>query len=358
MNLIKYETIKKVLFQLNPETAHNIAGWALKIAQNCPPLFWYFTKQNYIDSPILEQNIFNMRFANPIGLAAGFDKDGDFIKAMPMLGFGFCEIGTITPKAQSGNPKPRLFRLIQEKSLQNAMGFNNKGAYHMLKQLKKNRFFCYPIGINIGKNKITPQIEALKDYEQLFKAFKNYGTYIVINISSPNTPGLRNLQNEQFIKEVITIGKNNTTKPILLKLSPDMSKEEVINLAGFAIDAGVDGIIATNTTIDYSLTPNAKDFGGISGTLLKEKSFEIFKALGKEFFGKTILISVGGVDSAQEAYKRIKAGASLVQIYTALIYEGASLIKKINQELIRLIKKDGYSNISQAIGADIKEEKE
>ncbi len=352
--MISYESIKKVLFQFDPETAHNIAGYALRFIGACPPLFWYMSKENYIDSPILEQNIFNMRFTNPIGLAAGFDKDGDFIKAMPALGFGFSEIGTVTPKPQSGNPKPRLFRLISEKSLQNAMGFNNKGAYHMLKQLKKNRFFCYPLGINIGKNKTTPQIEALKDYEQLFKAFKNYGTYIVINISSPNTPGLRNLQNEQFIKEVFKIGKKITSKPILLKLAPDMSKEEAINLAGHAIEAGADGIIATNTTIDYSLTPNAKDFGGISGALLKEKSFEIFKALSKEYFGKTILISVGGVDNAKEAYKRIKAGASLVQIYTALIYEGPSLIRRINQELINLLKRDGFTHISQAIGVDRK----
>ncbi|HGZ69942.1 MAG TPA: dihydroorotate dehydrogenase (quinone), partial [Nitratifractor sp.] len=207
--------------------------------------------------------------------------------------------------------------------------------------------------INIGKNKITPEKEALRDYELLFKAFKDYGTYIVINISSPNTPGLRDLQNENFIKEVFRIGKSITTKPILLKIAPDMQEEEAVNICKVAVEAGASGIIATNTTIDYSLTPHAKDFGGISGALLKEKSFKIFAAIAKELYGKTLLISVGGIDDAQDAYRRIKAGASLIQIYSALIYKGPSLVAQINRGLIKLLKRDGYSSISEAIGADL-----
>jgi len=352
MAILSYDSFKKVFFKLDPEVAHTLGGFGLKILGNCPLVFKYFTNKNFVDNEILKQTLFGTTFYNPVGLAAGFDKDGEFIKAMPALGFGFSEIGTVTPKPQPGNAKPRLFRLVEEKSIQNAMGFNNKGSYNMLKNLKKVKFFNFPIGINIGKNKATSEMEALKDYETLFHAFKDYGTYIVINISSPNTPGLRDLQNESFINEVFKIGKSITSKPILLKIAPDMSKEQAIELCKSAVNAGADGIIATNTTIDYSLTPNAKDFGGISGELLKEKSFELFDAIASELFGKTVLISAGGISDAKEAYRRIKAGASLVQIYTALIYNGPSLVGNINNELAKLLKKDGFSNITQAIGAD------
>ena len=352
MSIISYENLKKLMFKFEPETAHKIAGCGLKLIGNCPPLFRYITKQNFVDNHILKQTIFGTIFYNPVGLAAGFDKDGEYIKAMPPLGFGFTEIGTVTPKPQPGNPKPRLFRLIEENSIQNAMGFNNKGAYNMIQNLKKVKFFNFPIGINIGKNKITPEREALNDYEHLFKAFRDYGTYIVINISSPNTPGLRDLQNEEFIKKVFEIGKSITNRPILLKIAPDMSADDAIAICKVAVKAGADGIIATNTTIDYSLTANAKDFGGISGELLKEKSFELFDAIAKELYGKTTLISVGGISDANEAYRRIKAGASLVQIYTSLIYKGPSLVGEINRGLVKLIKQDGYSSITEAIGAN------
>jgi dihydroorotate dehydrogenase len=287
-------------------------------------------------------------------LGAGFDKNGQYITAMPALGFGFTEIGTVTPKPQDGNPKPRLFRLIEDRSIQNAMGFNNKGSHYMLQRLKKLYFFDYPIGINIGKNKITPENEALEDYETLFKAFRSYGDYIVINISSPNTPGLRDLQNENFIKAIVDMAKEITNQPVLLKIAPDMEPEDAIALCNTAVDAGAAGIIATNTTIDYSITPHAKDFGGISGALLTEKSYQLFKAIGKELYGKTLLISVGGIDSAEEAYRRIKAGASLVQVYSMLIYKGPALIREINEGIIRLLKNDGYNHISEAIGADWK----
>ena len=352
MSLCSYENLKKVMFKLDPEVAHTLAGFVLKGIGACPITFNLLSKRNFLDKEILRQNLFGTTFYNPVGLAAGFDKNGEYIKATAALGFGFTEIGTVTPLPQSGNPKPRLFRLVKDESLQNAMGFNNKGSYYMIQRLKKLKFFCYPIGINIGKNKVTPEIEALSDYEKLFRAFKDYGTYIVVNISSPNTPGLRNLQNEQFIKELFKIGKSITTKPILLKLAPDMSESEAVELSKIAVEAGADGIIATNTTVDYSLTPNAKDFGGISGKLLKEKSFKIFEAIAKELFGKTILISVGGISDAKEAYRRIRAGASLVQVYTGFIYKGPNMARDINKELIKMLKADGFTNITQAIGVD------
>ena len=355
-NILTYQTLKKFLFKLEPETAHSLAGLGLRFSSVCPPLKKCLIRHYFVTHPSLKQTIFGQTFQNPVGLGAGFDKNGQYIKSMPTLGMGFTEIGTVTPKPQEGNPKPRLFRLIDINSIQNAMGFNNKGSYYMLQRLKKITFFDYPIGINIGKNKVTPENEALNDYELLFKTFKDYGDYVVINISSPNTPGLRDLQNESFIKAIFAMGKQITTKPILLKIAPDMTAEDAIALCTTAVEAGADGIIATNTTIDYSLTdsPYKKDFGGMSGAVLTEKSYQLFRAIGKELYDKTLLISVGGIDSAEEAYRRIKAGASLVQVYSMLIYKGPLLIKEINEGLIALLKKDGYTHISEAIGADWK----
>ncbi len=354
MSLFAYENIKKILFKLDPECAHTLVGFGLRALGGCTPLMRCIKEKNFVSHPILTQELFGQTFSNPVGLGAGFDKNGEYILATPALGFGFTEIGTVTPKPQEGNSKPRLFRLIEEQSIQNAMGFNNKGSYYMLRKLKKLYFFDYPIGINIGKNKITPESEALSDYETLIRAFKDEGSYIVINISSPNTPGLRDLQNEAFITALFTMARGITQKPILLKIAPDMEAKDAISLCKVAIEAGASGIIATNTTIDYSLTPNAKDFGGISGALLKEKSYELFRALGKEFYGKTILISVGGIDSAEEAYRRVKAGASLVQLYSSLIYKGPALTSQINRGLIHSLKADGYAHISEAVGADWK----
>ncbi|WP_456457052.1 quinone-dependent dihydroorotate dehydrogenase [Nitratifractor sp.] len=354
MSFFSYDTLKSMLFRLDPESAHTLAGFGLRALPCCPPAWNAMIERYFVDHPALHQTLFGRLFRNPVGLAAGFDKNGDYVRGTPALGFGFTEIGTVTPRPQPGNPKPRLFRLVEERSIQNAMGFNNKGAWHMAKRLKRLRFFDYPIGINIGKNKTTPEKEALNDYETLFKAFRNYGTYIVINISSPNTPGLRDLQNETFIREVFRIGRSITEKPIFLKIAPDMSAEQALELCRVAVEAGAAGIIATNTTVDYSLTPHAQKFGGISGALLTEKSRELFAAIGWEFHDKTLLISVGGIDSAEEAYRRIRMGASLVQVYSLLIYEGPALIERINRGLIHLLRADGFEKISEAVGADWK----
>ena len=354
LSFFSYETAKKVLFQLNPETAHLIGGLGLKSVAYAPTILKLIKNHYFIEDASLIQNLFGRKFSNPVGLAAGFDKNGEYITAMPTLGFGFTEIGTITPKAQAGNARPRLFRLKEERSIQNAMGFNNRGADFMIKRLNKLYFFDYPIGINIGKNKLTSEENALNDYETLLHTFKNHGDYIVINISSPNTPGLRDLQNEKFITDLFTMALKITDQPIFLKIAPDMKAQDAIDLCLTAVNAGASGIIATNTTIDYSLTKNAKNFGGISGALVREKSFKLFQAIGKELYGKTILISVGGIETPEDAYRRIKAGATLIQIYSMLIYNGPKMIKEINEGLIKLLKEDGYSNISEAIGADYK----
>ncbi|MFA6741225.1 MAG: quinone-dependent dihydroorotate dehydrogenase [Arcobacteraceae bacterium] len=352
--MISYETLKKILFKFEPETAHNLAECGLRILGKCKIAKAYMEKKNYISNPKLTQEIFGVKFENPVGLAAGFDKNATMIKAMKSLGFGFTEIGTMTPKPQDGNPKPRMFRYPEQKSVQNAMGFNNKGAHKVLKNLKKVYPFSIPIGTNIGKNKTTPEEFALSDYKSLIKKFEASSDYLVINISSPNTPNLRDLQNEKFITELFTMAKELTLKPILLKIAPDIEVTMAIDLCKSAINAGAAGIIATNTTIDYSLVPNCQNFGGLSGACLTQKSGNLFKELARELFGKTILISVGGISNGAQAYERIKDGANLVQSYSGMIFEGPSMVRKINEELLELMAKDGYENISQAIGANLK----
>ena len=352
--MFSYNSLKKILFKFDPETAHNIAECGLRVLGKCKIAKAYMQKKNYITDPKLTQKVFGVTFANPVGLAAGFDKNATMIKAMQSLGFGFTEIGTMTPKPQDGNPKPRMFRYPEVNSVQNAMGFNNKGAHKVLKNLKKVYPFDIPIGANIGKNKTTPEEFALSDYKSLIKKFEDTSDYLVINISSPNTPNLRDLQNEKFITELFTMAKELTAKPILLKIAPDMEVEMAINLCNSAINAGAAGIIATNTTIDYSLVPNCQNFGGLSGACLTQKSGNLFKELARELFGKTILISVGGISTGKEAYERIKNGATLIQSYSALIFEGPSMVRKINEEILELMAKDGYSNISEAIGANLK----
>jgi len=352
--MIDYEKIKPYLFKFQPETAHHIAEAVLRLPNITQTPFQGFLKSHFIDDPILNQEIFRKKFANPIGLGAGFDKNATMLRGIHTLGFGFTEIGTVTPLPQPGNPKPRMFRHVEEKSIQNAMGFNNDGAYKVQQRLKKYYPFDIPVGVNIGKNKITPEREAINDYIKLIKTFNNLGDYFVINISSPNTPGLRDLQNEEFIKRLFSEAKALTQMPILLKIAPDMDLQAAVDLTSFAVECGADGIIATNTTIDYSLVKHPKNIGGLSGACLKQKSFQVFEAIAKELYGKTVLISVGGIDSAEETYKRIKAGASLVQILSGLVFYGPEMIKNINTELIELLKNDGYNNITEAIGADRK----
>lgn len=352
--MINYQSIKPWLFKLQPESAHHIAECVLRLPNICQIPFNSFLESHFITNDVLTQELFGRTFLNPVGLAAGFDKNATMIRGMQILGFGFTEIGTVTLKPQEGNPKPRMWRHVQEQTIQNAMGFNNDGLLKVQKKLKKRYPFTTPVGINIGKNKLTTEHEAINDYITLVKALHELGDYLVINVSSPNTPGLRDLQNEEFITKLFAEVKVITSKPILLKIAPDMPVEDTVTLAKMAVDCGADGIIATNTTLDYSLVKTPYDRGGLSGAVLKQKSFEIFEAIAKELYGKTTLISVGGIDSAEEAYKRIKAGASLVEILSGLIFYGPDMIKDINKKLTELIKADRYENITQAIGADRK----
>ncbi|MEY4504354.1 MAG: hypothetical protein RL154_648 [Pseudomonadota bacterium] len=350
--MIPYHTLREYLFRLDPEAAHSLLEFSLQLMKLCAYCQNSLIEKNFLADERLRQEVFGKVFLNPVGLAAGFDKNATMVRQMLMAGFGFSEVGTITPKPQDGNPKPRLFRHTEFETVQNAMGFNNDGMDAIVRRLKRLYPFATPIGINIGKNKLTAEKMAIDDYKKLIEGLHEYADYMVINISSPNTKGLRDLQNETFVSELFVMSKEITQKPIMLKISPDMERKEAVELSKAAVLAGAAGIIATNTTTDYSLLPECKSMGGLSGRVLTDRAFMIFEAVAIELFGECTLISVGGIDSAEEAYRRICAGANLVQVYSALIYKGPSLPRRINEGILELLDADGYSNISEAIGKD------
>jgi len=274
-------------------------------------------------------------------------------------------VGTVTPRPQAGNPRPRLFRYPGQRSLQNALGFNNQGLQAMRSRLARARRqagsarVASPLGVNVGKGRDTPPERALADYEELLGDGGGLGglaDYLVVNLSSPNTPGLRDLQNETFVQEVLRAARALTRTPLLVKLSPDLEPDAAAGLAAAAVDAGAAGIVATNTSTDYTLLPGARAAGGLSGQVLREKSRRVCLAIARRLRAAdsgAVLISAGGIDSGAEAYARVRAGASLVQLYTALIYEGPSLPRRINRELLALLARDGCRDIGQAVGADL-----
>jgi len=352
---MNYDTLKKIFFRFDPETAHKIAEFGLRALYAIPGGLEALAKFGVYKDEILTQNIWNLSFDNPVGIAGGFDKNATMIAPLAALGYGHIDFGTFTPRPQSGNEKPRLFRLVSEQSIQNAMGFNNEGADIIEHRVRKIYPFKIPIAANIGKNKATPNEDALSDYEVLARKFDGLCDFFIINVSSPNTPNLRALQENSFISELIGAMKKITNRPLVLKLAPDMSADQAIALCECAVQSGASGIIINNTSVDYSLSPNARDFGGLSGRLITEKSRELFAQVARELFGRTILISCGGIDSAQEAYERIKSGASLVQIFTAFIFKGPFVAKSINEELAELLRADGFTNISEAIGVNLKD---
>ncbi len=352
---MNYDTLKKIFFRFDPETAHKIVEFGLRALYATPGGLEVLAKFGVYKDEILTQNIWNLSFDNPVGIAGGFDKNATMIAPLAALGFGHIDFGTFTPRPQSGNEKPRLFRLVSEQSIQNAMGFNNEGADVIERRVRKIYPFVIPIAANIGKNKATSNEDALSDYEALGRKFNGLCDFFIINVSSPNTPNLRALQENSFISELIGAMKKITNRPLVLKLAPDMSADQAIALCECAVQSGASGIIINNTSVDYSLSPNARDFGGLSGRLITEKSRKLFAQVARELFGRTILISCGGIDSAQEAYERIKSGASLVQIFTAFIFKGPFVAKSINEGLAKLLRADGFNSISEAVGANLKD---
>jgi dihydroorotate dehydrogenase len=337
--------IRPFLFSVDAEKVHYQVFSALKTAARIPGMVNVMKKLFHYESPVLEKELFGIRFKNPVGLAAGFDKDAKLIDELACLGFGFIEIGTLTPKAQPGNEKPRLFRLPKDKALINRMGFNNGGVHAAVERLKKKTSSVI-VGGNIGKNKVTPNENALDDYGYCVDALHPYVDYFVVNVSSPNTPGLRELQEKEPLQKLLLHVKNLVMqkpkpKPVLLKIAPDLTPGQLDDIVEILKVSGIDGVIATNTTISREgLATLQEDVaqignGGLSGKPLTERSTEVIRYLRKNLGPSFPIIGVGGIMSADDAIEKINAGADLIQIYTGFIYEGPGFAKKINQALAK-----------------------
>lgn len=339
------------------ETAHRLAVLAAKY--NIVP-----RKQKTPDSPILSSVVFGREFSNPVGLAAGFDKDGEGVRGLTKIGFGFIEIGSVTPEPQPGNPKPRVFRLKEDKAVINRYGFNSEGheaVYNRLKDRVTEQDNCL-LGINLGKNKSST--DPISDYTQGVEKFSRLADYLVVNISSPNTPGLRDLQGKQKLQNLLdkVIERRDemeVRKPLLVKIAPDLTDRDKEDIAAVVTSRKgyVNGLIISNTTVRRPPSlknPSKTEEGGLSGPPVRDMSTKTIADMYRLTNGSIPIIGVGGVSSGQEAYKKIRSGASLVQLYTALVYEGPPVVKKIKRELEELLRRDGFKSISEAVGADVK----
>ena len=350
--MLGLDAFHRTLLRLEPESAHDRAIDAMRVAQALGAPLWYLRQQCQVRDSRLEQTIWDASFSNPVGLAAGYDKNGEVVHALAALGFGFLEVGTVTPMPQRGNPRPRVFRHREQRSLQNALGFNNSGGTAMEKRLRRQAPYPVPLGINIGKNRVTTEEEAARDYEALVDKLAESSDYLVINVSSPNTPGLRDMQRQDTVVDLVTRCRKKTDKPVLVKLAPDLEDGEIVDLSQASVEAGAAGIVITNTTIDYSLLPGVEPRGGLSGRVLKQRSSEVLRLVARHLAGRSRLISVGGVESAADVYSRLKAGASLVQLYTAMVYEGPFLVARILRDLLELMDRDGVDAVDELVGVE------
>jgi dihydroorotate dehydrogenase len=327
--------IRPIFFKFDPEKIHHFTFWVLKNF----PFFAKLFLPKPIENKKLEREVFGLKFKNPVGLAAGFDKDAKLFKPLSNLGFGFIEIGTLTPKPQPGNPKKRLFRLKKDSAIINRMGFNNEGVDAAVKRLKKNKNVL--IGGNIGKNKTTPNENAVDDYKICFEKLFPYVDYFAINVSSPNTPNLRELQEKEpltnLLKELQNLNsEQKSPKPILLKIAPDLTDSQLLDIIDIVKETKISGVIATNTTLSREnlADKNKNETGGLSGKPLAKRSTEVIKFLSEKSEKSFPIIGVGGIHSAEDAIEKLEVGASLVQLYTGFIYEGPGLINEINKKLI------------------------
>jgi len=333
------QLIRPILFCFDPEAVHHFTFSAVRIANKIPGFSSLFKSLYEVNDKRLEREVFGLKFKNPVGLAAGFDKDAKLYQELSNFGFGFIEIGTLTPKGQDGNPKQRLFRLKEDSAIINRMGFNNGGVEEAVKRLKKNKGVL--IGGNIGKNKVTPNEEAVKDYEICFNALFDYVDYFVVNVSSPNTPNLRALQDKEPLTQLLqTLQNLNNTKsapkPILLKIAPDLTDEQLLDIIDIVKETKIAGVIATNTTISREglQSINRIEAGGLSGKPLTKRSTEVIRFLSEKSNKAFPIIGVGGIHTAEDAIEKLEAGASLVQLYTGFIYEGPALVKAINKKIL------------------------
>ena len=349
LNILHHYIGTKILNRIEPEISHAIALCYLRLLNQ-------FVKKRKICTPMLKTKICGMEVPSPIGLAAGFDKNAEVFNATLSLGFGFVEVGTITPDPQFGNPKPRLFRLPEEKALINRMGFNNKGMLHVSKIAEKPKLGI--VGVNIGAN--AKSINKILDYTNVFEFIAHLFDYVTINVSSPNTKNLRDLQKpetlEKILRDVNTINVSLKRKvPIFIKIAPDLNDSNVTEILSVCEENNVSGLIATNTTINPKNLKNPNSFeGGLSGKPLFNQSNKILRLLAKRKNASTVLIGVGGIFSASDIYEKIMLGASAVQIYTGFVYNGPMHIKRMEMELKNLLLSDGYNSIDRAVGALIR----
>ena len=365
LNVAYQYGVRPLLFSLDPEAAHHLAIAICHQISESSSLKAIAKSIFYYNDSRLSQTLWNLKFENPVGLAAGFDKNAEAIGAWENLGFGFAEVGTVTAHAQSGNPQPRLFRLPSDRAVLNRMGFNNRGAAvtadYLKSYLQANKL-SIPLGINLGKSKITPLEAAKFDYAESLRSLYDFGDYFVVNVSSPNTPNLRDLQAidqlSAILAELNPINVKN--KPILVKIAPDLDDADIIEIIKTSQTYGVAGIIATNTTISrqnlktthLSITgkPVTDEAGGISGQPVRDRSVEVIRLIWQTAQGSLPIIGVGGIFTAEDAWQKIIAGAAIVQVYTGLIYEGPIVVKQILQGLVAKLEAHGFDNIQQAIG--------
>jgi dihydroorotate dehydrogenase len=353
-----YPLLRPLIFLLPAELAHRLGMSLLRCISRIPPLLALFGRIYRPDpNPLLETVVFGLKFATPIGLAAGLDKDGEAVPALDAMGFGFVEVGTVTPRAQPGNPTPRLFRLPRDRAVINRMGFNNHGAEAMAAALQLRGRGV--LGVNLGKNKDTPLERAPEDYLAAFQALAGRADYVVINVSSPNTPGLRSLQSVESLQAIVmpllaARDAMGARKPVLVKVAPDLELEDAQAIARACQGWGVDGLIVANTTLRredlQSSVALIAQTGGLSGAPVRALSTAMIRALAE--VTRLPIIGVGGVFTAEDAYEKIRAGASLIQVYTALIYEGPGLPEAIGLGLASLLARDGFANVREAVGAD------
>ncbi|ANE48280.1 diguanylate cyclase [Paenibacillus swuensis] len=357
--------VKPIFFKMDPEKAHHLTIDGMRRAARVPGALSLLSGLYSVqETPDLAMELWGLHFPNMIGLAAGLDKNGEAVPGFSSIGFGFVEVGTVTPLSQEGNDLPRLFRLPEDLGLINRMGFNNKGAKAMAHQLSQLNKRTIPVAVNIGKNKNTPNEEAESDYRKCIRTLYSHGDFFVVNISSPNTPGLRSLQHGEDLRKLLLAVNDELSqqqasaggagKPVLVKIAPDLTAEELEGITETIVQSGVSGIIASNTTLSREglRNANARETGGLSGRPLFMKSTETVRSIYRQTKGAIPIIGSGGIFTAQDAYDKVKAGASMIELYSALIYHGPHIVKEIHSGLRELLKRDGFTHISQAIGKD------
>ena len=359
-----YPWIKPLLFRMDPEDAHNLTIRALAAAARIPGALAVLNGMYGVrGGGELETTVFGIRFPHPVGLSAGLDKNGEAAASFAACGFGFVEVGTVTPRPQPGNERPRLFRMPEHAALINRMGFNNDGAEAMARRLRRTAL-PVPLWINIGKNKTTPNETAHEDYVANLRMLYAYGDAFVVNVSSPNTPGLRSLQQGGEMRALLgaVIGARDALaadgaprKPVLVKIAPDLTDEQLADTVAAALDAGADGIVAANTTLSRDAVaghPHAGEAGGLSGKPLAARSTAVIREVRRAARGRLPIVGSGGIFTPDDAYEKIRAGASLVQIYTALIYEGPGLVRRLAEGLRERLRRDGFRNVAEAVGTE------